>query len=156
MHTLIAMRTFVVDLVERVVWTYIEAFCGLLLISWAADAVGGQAANVADWSLVTKAALAAVPAAVAVIKNIAAGFLGNPDSAATVPRRVDRKGLQYAPVPVGGQLTYHTGVADDSTASPLADRPDDYVAVDDRAHANALRAHARSMAPRRRPRPLKG
>lgn len=145
------MRSFVVDLVERVFWTYVEAFCSLLLLSWVADTVGGQAAVVADWSVVTKAALAAVPAALAVIKNIAAGFVGNPDSAATVPRGVDRKGLTYAPVPDATELPFHTGVADNQRGSAIVDRPDNYVRVDDKAHAEALRAHAKSMAPRRRP-----
>lgn len=108
------MRTFVIDLVERVVWTYVEAFCALLLLSWAANVIGGQVTAIADWSIVTKAAIGAVAAAVAVIKNIAAGFLGNPDSAATVPRRVDHKGLSYAPVPndVALELAFHSNVAD--------------------------------------------
>lgn len=106
------MRTFVIDLVERVVWTYVEAFCALLLLSWGANVIGGQVSAIADWSIVTKAAIGAVAAAVAVIKNVAAGFLGNPDSAATVPRRVDHKGLSYAPVPDDVELAFHSNVAD--------------------------------------------
>lgn len=154
------MRAFVIDLIERVVATYVEAFLGLFgaaLVASLADTP--EVTNLSTLEkLAAAAAVAALPAALAVLKGIVGGLIGNPDSAAIVPRSVDKKGLQFAPVPE--TLPFHVGVADTPRSigkgSAVGDERDDYVAVDDKAQATALAAHAKSLAPRRRARPLKG
>jgi len=66
------MKWFV-DMFERAVATYVEAFLGLLLVNWQS--------NVVDLSTFQSAAIAAVPAGLAVIKAGLARFVGNPDTA---------------------------------------------------------------------------
>ena len=66
---------FIKDLVERTVATYAQAFLGLLLASWS-DAI--------DVSTLRAAAVAAIPAALAVVKGFAAKSIGDPDSAALI------------------------------------------------------------------------
>lgn len=64
--------SFVRDLVERVLATYVQAFAGLLIASWS-DAV--------DLSTLRAAAVAAIPAALAVVKAGMARMVGDPDTA---------------------------------------------------------------------------
>lgn len=72
---------YLLDLLERAVWTYLEAFVGLLI-------AGGvfSAAGVVDIGAAEAAAVAAVPTALAVIKGGFAKLIGNNDSASTAPR----------------------------------------------------------------------
>lgn len=65
-----ARKRFVVDLVERVVATYVETFVGLLMVS-----------GVTNLSTARTAAVAALPTALAVVKGAAAKFVGSRDSA---------------------------------------------------------------------------
>lgn len=69
------MSKFVRDFFERVVMTYLEVFVGLLLAGWADLAVVGA------MSTFEKAAVAAVPAALAALKALIAKYRGDPDSA---------------------------------------------------------------------------
>jgi len=64
-------RTFLLDAAERVFWTYVQAFLGLLLVS-----------GVTDLDALQAAAVAAVPAALAALKAIIATRFGDPESAA--------------------------------------------------------------------------
>lgn len=63
------------DLTERTIATYIQTFLGLLIASWT-DAV--------DVSTLRSAAVAAIPAGLAVIKGFAARKVGTVDSASFV------------------------------------------------------------------------
>lgn len=65
---------FFVDLAERTVATYLEAFLGLLL-----------AGSVVDLPAAKAAAVAAIPAGLAVIKGALSGFLGTPTTASALP-----------------------------------------------------------------------
>jgi hypothetical protein len=64
------------DVAERTVATYLQAFFGLLLAGWTTDAV--------DLSLVQTAAVAAVPAALAVLKGALASKVPSTISPASV------------------------------------------------------------------------
>lgn len=66
---------FFIDLAERTAATYVEAFLGLLL-----------AGSIVDLSTARAAAVAAIPAALAVLKGTLSGFIGSPTSAAALPR----------------------------------------------------------------------
>lgn len=66
---------FIRDLVERVLSTYAQAFLGLLLAS------GFAVDGVVDLSLVVKAAVAAVPAALSLLKGLLARSVGDKGSA---------------------------------------------------------------------------
>ncbi|MBO1414256.1 holin [Streptomyces sp. FH025] len=71
------MRKFTIDLAERTVATYAAAFLGLLL------------ANGFDLTSITAlkaAAVAALPAALTVVKGAVATFVGDPKSAALLAR----------------------------------------------------------------------
>jgi hypothetical protein len=54
-------KVWIRDVAERTAATYVQAFIGLLLAGWTTDTV--------DLSLVQAAAVAAVPAALAVVKG---------------------------------------------------------------------------------------
>jgi hypothetical protein len=69
---------FFVDLAERVVATYLEAFLGLVIASAITD-------GVIDLSVVQSAAVAALPAGLAVVKGALARWRGDPDSASAAP-----------------------------------------------------------------------
>ncbi|MFD0405031.1 holin [Kitasatospora sp. NPDC127116] len=71
------MRKFVLDLVERTVATYAVAFLGLLL----ADGV-----DLASVGTLRAAAVAALPAALTVLKSAVATLIGDPNSAALLGR----------------------------------------------------------------------
>jgi len=68
------------DMLERTVSTYIQGFLGLLL----ADTAGMFSVGVLE-----AAALAAVPAALAVVKAWLGSYIGNPLSAAWLKARYD-------------------------------------------------------------------
>lgn len=72
-------KKFIVDLLERTVSTYFEVFIGLLLASWA-DLSG----PVTRMAIIEKAAVAAVPSALTVVKSALAKLKGDSDSAAVV------------------------------------------------------------------------
>lgn len=69
-----ARKNFIVDLIERTIATYAETFLGLLI----ASGLGTPADRMA---LLEKAAIAAIPAALAVAKAGLAKFKGDPNSA---------------------------------------------------------------------------
>ncbi|MEV8323325.1 holin [Kitasatospora sp. NPDC056731] len=71
------MRKFIIDLAERTAATYAVAFLGLLL----ADGF-----NLTSIGAFKAAAVAALPAALAVVKGVAATFVGDPNSAALLAR----------------------------------------------------------------------
>ena len=66
---------FLRDLVERVISTYVQTFLGLLLAS------GFAVDGVVDLSLVVKAAVAALPAALSLVKGLVARSVGDKESA---------------------------------------------------------------------------
>jgi uncharacterized membrane protein len=74
-----ATKTFLLDLAERTVATYLEAFLGLLL-----------AGQVTDLSAAKAAAIAAIPAGLAVIKGALAGAIGPKSGASALPARAPR------------------------------------------------------------------
>ena len=67
-------KDFIIDLLERSIATYVETFLGLLI----ASGLGTPADRMA---LLEKAAIAAIPAALAVAKAGLAKFKGDPNSA---------------------------------------------------------------------------
>ncbi|MFL4904807.1 hypothetical protein ACJ6WF_16870 [Streptomyces sp. MMS24-I2-30] len=67
---------FLTDLAERTISTYLETLLGLLLAS-----------SVVDLSAAKAAAVAAIPAGLAVIKGALSGFLGKPATAAALPSK---------------------------------------------------------------------
>ncbi|MDH6709736.1 hypothetical protein P3T27_006485 [Kitasatospora sp. MAA19] len=72
------MRKFWTDLAERTVATYVVALLGLLL----ADGV-----DLASIGTLRAATVAALPAALTVIKSAVATFVGDPTSAAILPKQ---------------------------------------------------------------------
>ena len=68
-------KSFLRDACERVIATYIQAFLGLLLAGWSTSV---------DISTVQAAAVAAIPAALAVVMTMVARFVGDPESASLV------------------------------------------------------------------------
>lgn len=72
------MRKFVLDLVERTAATYVAAFLGLLL----ADQF-----DLTSLSAVKAAAVAALPAALTVLKGAFATAVGDPTTAGLLPRQ---------------------------------------------------------------------
>lgn len=70
------MPKFLTDLAERVASTYVVAFLGLLL----ADGV-----DLTSVGTIRAAAIAALPAALSVIKGVLSTFVGDHQSAALLP-----------------------------------------------------------------------
>lgn len=66
---------FIRDIAERVLSTYVQAFLGLLLAS------GFGVDGVLDLSLVVKASIAALPAALSLVKGLLATQVGDSQSA---------------------------------------------------------------------------
>ena len=66
---------FIRDIAERVLSTYVQAFLGLLLAS------GFGVDGVLDLSLVVKAGVAALPAALSLVKGLLARTVGDKESA---------------------------------------------------------------------------
>jgi hypothetical protein len=71
-------RKFLIDLTERVLSTWAEAFLGLLLAAWADVAVIGLL------SVAETAAVASIPAALAVAKGGLARFRGDRENPSLV------------------------------------------------------------------------
>lgn len=67
---------FFLDLAERTAATYVEAFAGLLMVS-----------GVTHLSDLRSAAVAAVPAGLAVVKSVLASFVGDAGTAAALPKQ---------------------------------------------------------------------
>ena len=70
----VTRKDFLIDLLERSIATYVETFLGLLI----ASGLGTPADRMA---LLEKAAIAAIPAALATAKAGLAKFRGDPNSA---------------------------------------------------------------------------
>ena len=66
-------RALAQDIAERATATYVQTFIGLLIVGWT---------DTIDLAVIQTAAVAAVPAALSVIKGYAASLTGDPDSAA--------------------------------------------------------------------------
>jgi hypothetical protein len=66
-------RALARDIAERTIATYVQVFLGLLIAS---------GANVIDVATIQAAAIAAIPAGLAVLKGAAASLVGDPDTAA--------------------------------------------------------------------------
>jgi hypothetical protein len=73
-------RSYIIDLAERVVWTFLQAFLGALIAGGVFDVAGVR--DVSAWEA---AALGGVAAVLSLLKGIAAKFIGQPDSASTAP-----------------------------------------------------------------------
>lgn len=71
---------FIKDLSERVIATYVETFAGLLIAAWTPAINLGTA---------RAAAVAAIPAALSVVKGIFAKFRGNEEDASLVDPEAD-------------------------------------------------------------------
>ncbi|MGW2886395.1 hypothetical protein ACWDDN_13760 [Streptomyces griseoruber] len=71
----------IADIAERAVLTYVEAFLGLLLAS--------GATNVVALSALESAAVAAIPAGLAVVKGAAGSLLGRAGTASWLPAGSD-------------------------------------------------------------------
>jgi hypothetical protein len=63
-------KKFLLDLAERTFFTWAEAFVGLLLVS-----------GMTDWDTVETAMVAAIPAALAVLKGGVARYVGDKETA---------------------------------------------------------------------------
>lgn len=70
------------DIVERTLAAYVTTFLGLLI---------ADGANLASVSAVKAAAIAAIPAALSVIKGAIGSRFGDKDSAAWLPRRLRQR-----------------------------------------------------------------
>ena len=68
------------DVAERTLWTWAESFLGLLI------AAPMFADGLVDLSVVETAAVAGIPAALAVVKGFAASRIGKRDTASTLRR----------------------------------------------------------------------
>lgn len=66
-------KTWLIDAVERVLWTYTQAFLGLII------AVGIDTLSLGT---LKAAAIAAIPAGLSALKTLVAKFVGDPNSAA--------------------------------------------------------------------------
>ena len=77
---------YLLDVGERVFWTFLQAFLGLLVVGGAFDV-----ANVADISIYQSAAVGGAAAVLSLLKGTVAGFLGNSDTAALLPKSLDHK-----------------------------------------------------------------
>lgn len=67
-----ALGKFLISTAEQVLLAYCASFFGLLLTTWSGEI---------NMSVITAAAVSAVPAALAVLKAMVAKFYGNPNSA---------------------------------------------------------------------------
>lgn len=70
-----ARRKFYIDLIERVLWTFLQTFAATLLV----DANSGDL----QIDLGTKLVVAATAGLASVLKGVAASTIGNKDSAST-------------------------------------------------------------------------
>jgi hypothetical protein len=77
------LKRFWLDLAERVFWTFVEGFLGALAIA-GLDVPGAN-----KLSILSKAAMAGVMAAIAVVKGLVASKAGTQESASTLPASLD-------------------------------------------------------------------
>ena len=77
---------YLLDVGERAFWTFLQTFLGLLV-------VGGwfDVANITDVSILQSAAVGGAAAVLSLLKGVAGSFVGNGDSAATLPKSLDHK-----------------------------------------------------------------
>lgn len=68
---------FFLDLLERTLFTYVEVVLGLLIASATTEAI--------DLSVAKAAAIAAIPAALAVVKSALSSMVGTPGTASALP-----------------------------------------------------------------------
>lgn len=73
-------KQWVIDTLERTLATYVEVFLGLLVATWATDKL--------DLTLLSVAALSAVPAALTVLKSALADLKGGTVSPASLAPEV--------------------------------------------------------------------
>ncbi|MFD5878492.1 hypothetical protein [Streptomyces yangpuensis] len=71
----------IADVAERTALTYVEAFLGLLL--------AGATTDIVDLSVLQTAAVAAIPAALAIVKGAIGTRLGRPGTASWLPAKSD-------------------------------------------------------------------
>lgn len=69
---------WLIDAAERTAATYVQAFVGLLIAGWG---------DVLDVSTLRAAAIAAIPAGLAVLKSALARRVGDPDTGGIVAQR---------------------------------------------------------------------
>jgi hypothetical protein len=81
MSTTTRTRKFAADIAERTVLTYLEAFLGLLLAA--------GTTNLVDLSVLESAAVAAIPAGLAVAKGAVGILLGRQGTASWLPASAD-------------------------------------------------------------------
>ncbi len=74
-----ATRVYLRDLLERVVWTFLQSFGGALIVGGVFDVNGIR--NLSAWQA---AALAGVAAILSLVKGLVAKFVGNPETAALI------------------------------------------------------------------------
>lgn len=74
-------RRLLLDVAERASLTFVQAFLSVWVVSSWAD--------LTDVGLAQRAAVAGVAAALAVVKGVAASRVGDPASAALLPRRAE-------------------------------------------------------------------
>jgi hypothetical protein len=75
---------YIRDLIERVLWTFAQAFAATLLASGFFEID-----NVTDVSILQKAGIAGIAAVLAVIKGLVATKVGSPYTAATLPAQAE-------------------------------------------------------------------
>ena len=85
MATPSSARKLLADIAERTVLTYVEAFLGLLLASGTTDVV--------TLSALEAAAIAAIPAGLAVVKGAVGSLIGRAGTASWLPTRRDPASL---------------------------------------------------------------
>lgn len=71
-------KVYLTDLAERTIWTAAQAFVAVLIASGFFDVQG-----VTDTSILGKAGVAGIAAALAVLKGVAAKWVGDSNSAST-------------------------------------------------------------------------
>jgi hypothetical protein len=81
MATINSTPKLLADIAERAFLTYVEAFLGLLLAS--------GTTNVIALSALESAAIAAIPAGLAVVKGAVGSLLGRTGTASWLPSRTD-------------------------------------------------------------------
>lgn len=74
-------REYLIDVLERVLATFLIAFVGVYL-----PAILGDYRQIADLSVLQKAAVAGGFAVLTLVKTLAATFFGDPNSASLMPR----------------------------------------------------------------------
>lgn len=95
-------RRLLIDIAERIFWTFIEGASATLLLS--------GFLNVAAWKASVVGGVAAV---LALVKGTAASKVGSPITAATLPRTMESSGTLATDV-VAGVSEAVEGVADDA------------------------------------------